>query len=92
MVRMDKQHSIKYVWMKIDSSEFNELCDVFMWFSIGRIALKCLDYQDKTLLTNSVSGSVALQLKLLNLLGYKCIPVSLSTLHRAKFSICFFLF
>lgn len=40
-----------------------------------KIALKCLDYQDKTLLTNSVSGSVALQLKLLNSLGYKCIPV-----------------
>ncbi len=40
-----------------------------------RIALKCLDYQDKTLLTNSVSGSVALQLRLLNSLGYKCVPV-----------------
>ncbi|CAF3689928.1 unnamed protein product [Rotaria socialis] len=40
-----------------------------------KIALKCLDYQDKTLLTKSVSGSVALQLRLLNSLGYKCVPI-----------------
>ncbi|CAF1013353.1 unnamed protein product [Rotaria sordida] len=40
-----------------------------------KIALKCLDYQDKTLLTNSVSGSIALQLRLLNSLGYKCVPI-----------------
>ena len=42
---------------------------------IFRITLKCLDYQDKTLLTSSVSGSVALQLRLLNSLGYKSVPV-----------------
>ncbi|CAF3537133.1 unnamed protein product [Rotaria sordida] len=40
-----------------------------------KIALKCLDYQDKTLLTKSVSGSIALQLRLLNSLGYKCVPI-----------------
>ncbi|CAF0716431.1 unnamed protein product [Adineta steineri] len=40
-----------------------------------KIALKCLDYQDKTLLTNSISGSIALQLRLLNSLGYKCVPI-----------------
>ncbi|CAF2673913.1 unnamed protein product [Rotaria sp. Silwood2] len=40
-----------------------------------KIALKCLDYQDKTLLTKSISGSVALQLRLLNSLGYKCVPI-----------------
>ncbi|UJR30035.1 hypothetical protein I4U23_017580 [Adineta vaga] len=40
-----------------------------------KIALKCLDYQDKTFITNSVSGSIALQLRLLNSLGYKCVPI-----------------
>lgn len=40
-----------------------------------KVAIKCLDYQDKTLLTNSVSGSIALQLRLLNSLGYKCVPI-----------------
>ncbi len=49
--------------------------ELLLFIYINRIALKCLDYQDRTLLTNSVSGSVALQLKLLNSLGYKCVPV-----------------
>lgn len=40
-----------------------------------RIALTCLDYQDKTLLTNSISGPIAFQLKLLKSLGYRCVPV-----------------
>ncbi|CAF1091432.1 unnamed protein product [Adineta ricciae] len=40
-----------------------------------KVALKCLDYQDKTLITNSVSGPIALQLRLLNSLGYKCVPI-----------------
>jgi hypothetical protein len=48
---------------------------LLIFIRLIRIALKCLDYQDKTLLTNSVSGSVALQLRLLNSLGYKCVPV-----------------
>jgi hypothetical protein len=48
---------------------------LLIFIRLIRIALKCLDYQDKTLLTNSVSGSVALKLRVLNSLGYKCVPV-----------------
>jgi hypothetical protein len=75
MVVMDNQHLIKYVLMKIVLSKFIHCYQIELIIYVIRIALKCLDYQDKTLLTNSVSGSVALQLRLLNSLGYKCVPV-----------------
>lgn len=54
-----------------------------------RVAIKCLDYPDKTLLTNSLAGSVALQLRLLNSLGYKCIPVGFARA-QSLFGISFF--
>jgi hypothetical protein len=66
--------------------------ELLVFIYIIRIALKCLDYQDKTLLTNSVSGSVALQLRLLNSLGYKCVPVMFRILFKTKTSNNIFFF
>ena len=76
MSTLDKQHLIKFVLMKIVLSKLCNNHRIFnLYFNSIRIALKCLDYQDKTLFTESISGSVALQLRLLNSLGYKCVPV-----------------
>ncbi len=92
MVLVDKQHLIRYALMKIVLSRFINCyqTESLIVICVIRIALKCLDYQDKTLLTNSVSGSVALQLRLLNSLGYKCVPVGFKSLtkknHRTFFS------
>jgi hypothetical protein len=92
MVQMDKQHLIKYALMIIVLSKFinwYKTVKLFIFIYINRIALKCLDYQDKTLLTNSVSGSVALQLRLLNSLGYKCVPVCLEFYSKGNHLIFF---
>ena len=67
--------------MKAGSSKLSQsFGSLSVYFSRHRIALKCLDYQDKTLLTSAVAGPVALQLRLLSSLGYKCVPVGLDVL------------
>jgi hypothetical protein len=77
--------------MKIVSSKFIDCYQTQFLIIIHliRIALKCLDYQDKTLLTNSVSGSVALQLRLLNSLGYKCVPVGFESFTKKNYRTFF---
>jgi hypothetical protein len=49
--------------MKIVSSKFINChqAESLIVVRVIRIELKCLDYKDKTLLTNSVSSSVALE-------------------------------
>jgi hypothetical protein len=63
MVLVNEQHSIKYASMKIVSSKFIHChqTESLIVVRVIRIALKCLDYKDKTFLMNSVSGFVALE-------------------------------
>jgi len=51
----------------------NRLNKISLDENCSKIVLKCLSYQDKTLITDSISGPVNFQVKLLNSLGYKCV-------------------